>query len=81
MNISRNTLKDALWWVETELENCDLSRKDYIRTKRCRDELKAFLQNSSQPNVQVDGLTCGRCGKKHKTWDDATFCCTETPTT
>lgn len=50
MDISRNTLELALWWVEDGLENADMDRSDYIRTRRCRDELKAYLlKTASQP--------------------------------
>ena len=65
MNISVQTAKDALWWVQDGLDNCDLTRKEWRKTVRCRDELKGFIkQHENEQDASPDadkGWICGYC--------------------
>ena len=53
-------IKGALWWLEDGLDNADLTKAEYRKTKKFRDQLRAYIQsvanNPVEPTASKDGI-------------------------
>jgi len=68
MDITIQTIADALWWVQNGLDNADMTQKDYTKTQKCRDELRGCLDRATQQSVEADAEKptdkCPECGRQ-----------------